>query len=117
MSSGEFAIDPDDLDYEDRVSADLAQRRQKLKTGIFAINSDDIVEKVKEMAIKKARNKVIMWIVSTIVSIMTNPITLIILGVLLLAIIAAWCVDEKIECIKTLLFDLPFGTLIDLIKG
>ncbi|MFZ5391235.1 MAG: hypothetical protein ACOZAJ_03110, partial [Patescibacteria group bacterium] len=80
------------------------ERRQQLMKQAGQLGQQTALGEAKDKAVELAKQQVkktiLKWLAGIILSIFGNPITWIIVAIVIVALIAGWCVDESIDCVK-----------------
>ncbi len=97
---------------------DIAQKARYAK--MMKIGGEGVVGEAGQQAVELAKQQlkktVLKWLVGFILSILANPITWIIIAIVIVALIAGWCVDESIDCVKDFGFGAVFKTIMDVVN-
>ncbi|MBU1039035.1 hypothetical protein KKC17_02260 [Patescibacteria group bacterium] len=88
--------------YQEQL--EMARRQQVLKQA-QNLGQQAALGEAKTQAVQKIKAKIkkriMIWLISVVASILGNPITWVILGVLIVIIVSAWCLDNTFQCVST----------------
>ena len=105
-------LDEQLYDEESQRQAEIEleeQRRQEMqaqqeKAGAAGQAAQTALQQGKEMVKQQVKRKIKHQILLWVASILLNPYTWLVIGLVFVAFLLAWCLDEKLECANALGF-------------